>query len=354
MKIYSGFCIGAAVLGLAWAGQVQAENVSGPSSVLVCRAHQCAAASYSMTRGFLFNKLSQMMSANAGKRALLCEADPVSHVCLREGIHIPAQAAFATTDIVIPSVNIVDTKLTKGQPQMDVVLDYQVSANQTVPRCAAVVSQLSVAYVDKVEWMTPDFTCHMTETGRTSLNATFNIDYIDFDYGFIGAYYTIGVGESVRGEGSGYVLMRLTEQNIQPPEPVVIEEVVIKRQVEVPEKAIHTAAAASAKKIVVIPGEPKIVSVPENVKESVVADPVKDEAVTVKTTLPARSVPTRAVTVNSIQARPAQVTTTRVAPVAVNEVTPISREPIRNENTPIENAGQILNDLLYLETPKND
>ncbi len=187
-------------------------DVRAADTVLVCRARQCAAASYSMTRGFLFNKIAQMMEDNIGKTALLCEADPVSHVCLSEGIQAEANAAFARTQITIPTVKIVDSKLLKGSTGMDLVLDYAVRANNTTPRCQLALSRLNVDYVDKVEMTTGDFSCALTQTGNTSLNLSYNIDYLDFDYGFVGGWYTLGIGEAVRGDKTGYVLMRLTDK----------------------------------------------------------------------------------------------------------------------------------------------
>ena len=199
-------CLTAVGIGLS------ATDVRAADTVLVCRARQCAAASYSMTRGFLFNKIAQMMEGNIGKTALLCEADPVSHVCLSEGIQAEANAAFARTQITIPTVKIVDSKLLKGSTGMDLVLDYAVRANNTTPRCQLALSRLNVDYVDKVEMKTGDFSCALTQTGNTSLNLSYNIDYLDFDYGFVGGWYTLGIGEAVRGDKTGYVLMRLTDK----------------------------------------------------------------------------------------------------------------------------------------------
>lgn len=322
MKIYSGICIGATLLGVMGIGQAEAQMPAIPSSVLVCRAHQCAAASYSMTRGFLFNKVNQMMGENIGKKALICEADPISHVCLNEGIQIPAQAAFATTDIVIPSVHIVDTKLTNGTPQLNVVLDFQVQANQTIPRCEAVISRLNVAYVDKVEWTIPDFSCHITETGNTSMNASFNIDYIDFDYGFIGGYYTFGVGESVQGEKSGYVLMRLTGKNAQQQEAIVIDQIIVNQKIVAPQLAGDASASNT-----------KTEEVKQTAEPQAQPDPVAPEVNT--PIVPVQSGGGAAIPARTIQ------------------VTPIPRES-KSVLTPLKAAGQTVTNLLYLETPKND
>jgi hypothetical protein len=87
--------------------------------------------------------------------------------------------------------------------------------------------------VDKVEMTTQDFGCRITETGNTAINATYNIDYLDFDYGFIGAYYTVGVGESVRGGKSGYLLMRFTAKPEATKKTVVQEKEVVSEKISV-------------------------------------------------------------------------------------------------------------------------
>ncbi len=313
----------ALILGLA--GSVQAAE-SVPTSILVCQSHQCAAADYSMTRGFLFNKISQLMSANAGKTALLCEADPVSHVCLQDGLRISAKAAFAETNIVVPSVRIIDSKLLKGETGLDVVLDYQVTANKTVPRCQATVSRLTVSFVDKVELMTPDFTCDITETGRTSLNATFNVDYIDFDYGFIGAYYTLGIGEAVQGDKSGYALFRFTgktagETPVMMPavkqDPIIVKvPVPVVVQAAVSEEVTEPQAVELAKKET--PVAPEVVEAPVSAQPTVIVKPV----------VPARS----------------STTTIQVQeePIRINE------QPIEKKDLS-ESVGQTLNRIIYLE-----
>ena len=204
-------------------------ETQGPLPVLVCRAHQCASAPHSMTKGFLFNKIAQMFQNNLGKSVLMCEADPASHVCLEEGLLVPAQTAFSETDIRIDGMKLVDEKLVRGETALDAVFDYRVQANDTFPTCQLGLTRLTVDFLDKVEMVTQDMACQITETGRTAINATYAIDYLDFDYGFIGAYYTLGVGEAVRGDKSGYVLMRFTHRPAAA-EPVVEEVVTVEAE----------------------------------------------------------------------------------------------------------------------------
>lgn len=218
MKFYSSVLLGA-TLCVVGAITTRADEAQTTPTVLVCRAHQCANASYSMGRGFLFNKIAQMMDANIGKSVLVCEADPVSHVCLENGLRIPAQTAVGNVPVQVEGLTLVNTKLTNGTPALDIVWDYRVRAGNLYPKCQLALSHLSVNFTDRVEMVTNDFTCDMTATGQTALNATYNIDYLDFDYGFIGAYYTLGVGQAVQGDKTGYLLMRFTAPAVSTPTP---------------------------------------------------------------------------------------------------------------------------------------
>ena len=183
-----------------------------PYSILVCRSKQCAKAEYSMTKEFLYNRLVKLFESNLNKDILLCDADPVSHVCYNHAIRVPAQTNVLNVDIKIPSIRLLDAKLLKGQTALDLIFDYNVEINNIRSVCQASVTRLSVDFIDKVQMLSPGFDCRFTTTGNSALNASYNIDYVDFDYGTLGAYYTIGAGEMVRGGASGYLLMRFVER----------------------------------------------------------------------------------------------------------------------------------------------
>ena len=276
MKIYTSGLLLLSACFLSVQAMAQTEE-QPKNTVLVCRAHQCAETSYSMSQGFLFNKIDQMMKRNVGKAVLLCEADPVSHICLNQGLEIPAQASFEQVDIKVDGLELTNEQLISGQTALEAVFDYKIRANKTFPKCQLGVSRLTVPSVDKVELATNDFTCHITETGRTAINATYNIDYLDFDYGFIGAYYTIGIGEAVQGDKTGYVLMRFTDKaswEDNTSSKVAQEEdkttVKTEKDVNLPEILKLTAPAneiVQENNPVVVPEEP--------VKEEVVVAPVQ-------------------------------------------------------------------------------
>ncbi len=201
-------------------------------SILICRSQQCAAAEYSMTREFLFNKLSQLFEANRGKNILLCEADPVSRVCYNNALEMPISSGLINTTVRIPSAVLVDNKLAKEPLKMTAILDYNVFTKETKPRCQTALSSLSVPFSDKAELVSPGFGCAFTTTGNTVMSLVYDIDYIDFDYGTIGARYTLASSEIMKGGKTGYTLLRFTEK--MPEKELSEEEIKLKAMYEGP------------------------------------------------------------------------------------------------------------------------
>lgn len=209
MKTRILFFTGVSILSTAF---VASANVQpSPSSVLVCRGHQCAVAEYSMTREFLFNKFQELFNKNRNRQVLLCEADPNLRFCYNQALEIDVASGMVPTKVTLPSMTVVDDKLSKDL-NLDLILDYNVRAGKIKPKCQSARSHLSVPFVDKIQLNVPEFFCDMSASGNTVINMNYHIDYVDFDYGILGAYYTIGFGGVFRGGKNGYMLMRFTEK----------------------------------------------------------------------------------------------------------------------------------------------
>lgn len=180
-------------------------------SVLVCRGHQCAVAEYSMTREFLFNKFQELFNKNRNRQVLLCEADPNLRFCYNQALEVDVSSGMVPAKVTLPSMTVVDGKLSKDL-NLDLILDYNVRVGKIKPKCQSARSLLSVPFVDKTQLNVPEFSCDISASGETSINMNYHVDYVDFDYGILGAYYTIGFGQVFRGGKSGYMLMRFTEK----------------------------------------------------------------------------------------------------------------------------------------------
>ncbi|MDR1026522.1 MAG: hypothetical protein LBL47_03890 [Lactobacillus sp.] len=180
-----------------------------PSSVVVCRAKQCAPANASMSREYVYNSLFHLLDNNNHKTALICEADPLSHICTENYVSMPLKVGVVNGQMYIDSVKITDVGLSKGNTRINLVLNYNISHNGQTPDCIPSKTLTYVKSVDSVVWEDAGFNCKMTTIGQTTIKTLFSIDYIDLDYGFIGGYYSIGASGPAFGGGTGYMLIRL-------------------------------------------------------------------------------------------------------------------------------------------------
>lgn len=185
-------------------------TIAQTPSILICRAKQCVEARQTVSREYLFNQVSQLLDKNIGKDISLCEADPTTRVCLTSGISFPAHSQTIQTSISISAIKLIDAKILPNVTGIDLILDYKIKAGDTFPRCQTALSRLGVMSSDNIQTMSPQFNCHLTETGNTVLSIVYNIDYIDFDYGMVGAHFSAASGQSILGGKTGYALMRFT------------------------------------------------------------------------------------------------------------------------------------------------
>lgn len=184
------------------------ENVDFRDSVIVCRSKDCRPAKSTMTKEFLYNKLTSLLKNNINRRVELCEADPLTRVCISDAIAFDALVGATHTQVTLPSLYILDAKGQTDLTTTDFVADYELQVGETFPKCQAALNQLYVECANNIFIETPEFSCHFTNNGTTRINAAYAIDYVDLDYGIIGADYTIGLDQTSQGGQSGYVVMR--------------------------------------------------------------------------------------------------------------------------------------------------
>lgn len=211
MKLNSLPILGFALSLTATAAVSQPLQQPTASSVLVCRAQQCAAAEYSLSKEFLFNKLNALFTTNQNKKVLVCEADETTRTCTDDAIEVAVRSSIVPSTARISSFEVVDSKLMPDL-SLDLILDYDIAINDLKPMCQSARGFISVPFVDKIQMTVPDFSCQITATGNTAVNMTYSIDYVDFDYGILGAHYALGFGEVFQGGKNGYTLLRFTDK----------------------------------------------------------------------------------------------------------------------------------------------
>lgn len=189
-----------------------------PSSVIVCRSQQCAPARTNMTREFLYNSLLNLFDNNVETTVLICDADPNSRMCFENYIQFNIKAGVTPATVVIDSAKILSVKLQKDAQIINVALDYNMHFNAVRPACMSSANALFVKSPDYVLMEDTGYVCKFTTTSDSMVSNVFAIDYVDLDYGVIGANYSFGVAGPAYGGGAGYMLMRF-QKNAFPSDP---------------------------------------------------------------------------------------------------------------------------------------
>lgn len=188
-----------------------------PSSVIMCRSQQCAPARSSMTREFLYNSLLNLLDNNLNSTVLLCDADPNSRMCVENYIQFNIKAGATPATVVIDSGKLFDVKLHKKEQIISAAFEYNMLYNGLKPACQPSNNSLFVKSADSVLLEDTGFKCKFTTVGTSLVSTMFAIDYVDLDYGIIGANYSVGVAGPAYGGGTGYVLFRF-QKNAPPSE----------------------------------------------------------------------------------------------------------------------------------------
>ena len=240
--------------------EIWQPHINMPGSVVVCRAKQCAPAKISMSKEYIYNSLMHLLDNNAQNKALICSADPSSHVCTENYITLPITVGVTPANMYIDDVKITDVSASLGNKSLNLVLNYNVTYNGQYPTCKPAETLVYVKNSNNIILEDAGYACKMTTIGNTTIKTLFAIDYIDLDYGYIGGYYSIGLSGPAYGGGSGYMLLRLpkdaypltpvlmAEEEKKPEaQPAPAEEVKAEEPATVEESKVEQAAQPAAK-----------------------------------------------------------------------------------------------------------
>ena len=193
----------------------RAENwqpqIDLPGSIVVCRQKQCAPSKLSMSEEYIYNSLLHLLDNNSQSKALICRADPASHICTENYLTIPITVGVTPANMYIDDVKITDVSASIGSKSLDVILNYNVTYNGQTPTCKPAKSLVYVKNANNIILEDAGYSCKMTTIGNTTIKTLFAIDYIDLDYGYIGGYYSIGLSGPAFGGDSGYMMLRLPQ-----------------------------------------------------------------------------------------------------------------------------------------------
>ncbi len=175
----------------------------------VCRQGQCAPAQYSLSTEQLYDYTNALFEANIGQDITFCQANPMTKSCYQPDMIVSVASPVIQSDVRLPKAGLLDAKKGTNPNTLSAILDMEVEANGTYPSCESVHSIVDVHSADKISITGYPFKCAFTNTSDTVFNLNFDVDFVDFDTGKIGAFYTLDARQAMVGDGSGYVILTM-------------------------------------------------------------------------------------------------------------------------------------------------
>lgn len=180
-------------------------TVSFPSSasLYVCQNNSCSYLNEMESAKPWLQKLYCFFKAR-NARIDFCEADSKSRTCLADSLGWYSSSPVKTVFFSIPVARTLPQKNT-------LLLDYLVRANESLPSCGFALSTFEIAEEKTIRLVSRYFSCNITDYGKTQIQNTFYIDYIDFDNAVLGAKYMIQTYGSVNSNSTGYTMMKFRD-----------------------------------------------------------------------------------------------------------------------------------------------
>lgn len=175
---------------------------------VICRDFNCTRLNNRITRTFLFNSLSNMFLTNMHSRIYICEADPFSRSCLQSGISFPVRSGIANALVKIPKATISQVNLSTGLSRATATMTYEFLVNGIKHTCEPTVMDIAVPNNTQATLINREFACNLTSDGMSNVSLLLSVDYIDLDYGLIGAYYSLGLQGPATGGANGYAVFK--------------------------------------------------------------------------------------------------------------------------------------------------
>lgn len=177
----------------------------------ICQNKKCYPATMALTRERLFEQIQNLVDNNLNQNMSLCEANPQSKMCLTKGFSIPLYSGITQMNMDVASARILDKKEIEKTTGLDLIIDYKVKTENLFPTCQTAPSRLGVLEANRVQLIAPEFSCNFSQSNKSSFSIAFDVDYINFDNGTVGAYYSMAASKALAGQKNGYVLFRFPQ-----------------------------------------------------------------------------------------------------------------------------------------------
>ena len=98
--------------------------------------------------------------------------------------------------------------MSTGLSRATATMNYEFLVNGIKRTCEPTVMDISVPNNTQATLMNREFACGLTSDGMSNVSLLLSVDYIDLDYGLIGAYYSLGMQGPTTGGARGYAVFK--------------------------------------------------------------------------------------------------------------------------------------------------
>ena len=195
------------------------DALNNKKPVVICRQKGCTELNDKMTRNYLFNVIANLLYVNNKTKVYLCEANTNTRACLSNGLKYAVNIGGTAGVIYIPSITITDVSFSQNLKRISFMFSYDLYANGLKSFCSASHNTIEISEDKQALIRDNTYKCQLTSDLPSTSYNIYNIDYVDLDYGIIGAYYSTGMSGASNGGHDGYVLMKFQhtdKNNIRP------------------------------------------------------------------------------------------------------------------------------------------
>ena len=181
----------------------------GPNKpIVLCRQKGCTQLNDKMTDSYLFNSIANLLYINDKTKVYICEADTNTRACTATGLKYAVNVGGTAGVIHIPSMTITEVTFSQNLKRINFMLSYDLYANGVKSFCTSAHSTIEISANKQALIRDNNYNCQLTSDLPSTSYNIYNIDYVDLDYGIIGAYYSIGMSGASSGGASGYALLK--------------------------------------------------------------------------------------------------------------------------------------------------
>ncbi len=195
------------------------DSLNNEKPIVICRQKGCTELNDKMTRSYLFNAIANLLYVNNKTKVYLCEANTSTRACISNGLKYAVNIGGTAAVVYIPSLTITDVSFSQNLKKISFMFSYDLYANGLKSFCTSAYNTIEISENKQALIRDNNYKCQLTSDLPSTTYNIYNIDYVDLDYGIIGAYYSTGMSGASHGGHDGYVLMKFqyTDANLAKP-----------------------------------------------------------------------------------------------------------------------------------------